>query len=468
MRIAAAVSLVGAAILLGSVPARAESARPKVVVWTEGADGERIRSEVSSALGTSFEVVSPAEWRGGVTRLGGGRASLEGSLRDHRKRDALLGRAQKAAAEAHVSDVVLVWTTHTRHHASAEVLVIDTAHGAAAPVHVADLRKVGATARDEVTLAHPPGSSPPAAPVASAAPVAAPARPVASTPATMPSADSDGRDRHLTWNAGGGEEVRDAPSGSAPPRPVHAVGSELLDVSVSGGVGTRNFAYSGAAAGSQASLRSYRMNGAPVFGLQAAIYPLADAHLPVLSDLGVVLGFSQAFALQSSSVDAGTQSTRWVNALAGGRFRLRTGTGHAPILGVTGAYESQSFTFSSSSAAGSGTVLTGAYPSVQYESVAVSLDARVPLGRFAVMAQGGYIDVLSAGDVANDFPHAKVAGVAGEIGAAVTILTGLEARVVADYHRYFYSLETTPGDTLIASGATDQMWNARASVAYIF
>ena len=84
------------------------------------------------------------------------------------------------------------------------------------------------------------------------------------------------------------------------------------------------------------------------------------------------------------------------------------------------------------------------------------------------MAQGGYVDVLSAGDVANDFPHSKVAGVFGELGAAVTVVAGLEARVVADYHRYFYSLEQTPGDTLVASGATDQMWNARASVAYIF
>ena len=252
-----------------------------------------------------------------------------------------------------MSDVVLVWTTHTRHRQSAEVLVVDAAHGAAAPVHVADLRKVGATARDEVTLAHPPGSSPPAAPVASAAPVAAPAAPLANVPATTPSAENEGRDRHLTWSAGNGE-VRDAPSGSAPPRPVHVIGSEMLDVSVSGGAGTRSFSYSGAPAGSQATLRSYSMNGAPMFGLQGAVYPLADAHLPVLSDLGVVLGFSQAFALQSSSVDAGTQSTRWVNALAGGRFRLRTGTGHAPILGVTGAYESQSFTFSSSSAAGAG------------------------------------------------------------------------------------------------------------------
>jgi hypothetical protein len=105
---------------------------------------------------------------------------------------------------------------------------------------------------------------------------------------------------------------------------------------------------------------------------------------------------------------------------------------------------------------------------VSYEAVAVKLDARVPLGRFAILAQGGYLDVLSAGDVANDFPHAKVAGIEGELGASVTIVAGLEARVAADYHRYFYSLEATPGATFVARDATDQMWNARATVAYLF
>ena len=490
LRIAGACSTAVAATLLGSLPARAESAKPVVVVWTEGPDGERVRADVSSALGGSYQVVSPADWRGAVTRLGGDGGSLEGSLRDRRKRDALVGREQRAAVEAHVSDVVLVWSTHTRHHHSAEVLVIDAAHGAASPVHVGDLRKVGATARDEVTLAHPPGRAAPSVAVAPAAPLAQPVAPAMAPPAATSAAATsatlatgatgatsaplpagagrDDRDRPLTWSAGSGErDRRDAASGagSVTPRPLHVVGRELLDVSVSGGAGTRNFAYSGATSG---NLRSYSMNGAPMFGLQGSIYPLADAHLPVLSDLGVVLGFQQAFALQSSAADAGTQSTRWVRALAGGRFRLPTGSGHAPILGLTGAYESEGFTFSSSSAAGSGTVLTGAYPSVSYQAVVVSLDARVPLGRFAILAQGGYLDVLSAGNVASDFPHAKVAGVEGELGAALAIVDGLEARLVADYHRYFYSLGTTPGDTLSASGATDQMWNAQARLAYTF
>ncbi len=438
-------------------------ARPTVVVWAEGADRDRVRAEVTAALGGAYDVVDAASWRGGVTRLGGARGSLEGSLRDHHKRPALLDRAQKAAQEAHVSDVVLVWTTRTRHgHESAEVLVVDAARPSSAPVHIGDPRKIGATARDEVTRAHPAASP---VVVATAAPVSVPAPPPAApTSPKLPPSSTEATDRHLTWNAGAPEQ-RDAIADAKPARAVHVSGSELLDVSASAGGGTRNFAYTGA---TSTTLRSYRMNGAPLYGLQGAIYPLADAHLPVLSDLGVVLGFSQAFALQSASADAGTQSTRWVRALAGGRFRLRTGHGHAPILGFTGAYESDSFTFSSSSAAGSGTLLSGAYPSVDYQALALAMDARVPLGRFAVLARGGYLDVLSAGDVANDFPHAHVAGVEAELGASVALVAGLEARVVADYHRYFYSLGTTPGDTVVASGAVDQMWNARASVAYLF
>jgi hypothetical protein len=248
-------------------------------------------------------------------------------------------------------------------------------------------------------------------------------------------------------------EARDAVPGSGS-GPAHQVGRELFVVSAGIEAGMRHFAYTD---GLTANLRPYTLNAAPLVTAGGEIYPLAGAYAV---DAGLVLAYAQAFATRSATVDAGTLETRWTRYSAGGRVRVRAGDG-GPVFGVAGAYGGELFAIESLNPSAS-------LPSVDYRFVRASADARVPLGRFAVFGDVGYLFVLSAGDVAARFPKSSVGGVAAEVGGAVAIAAGFEARVTASYRRFFYTMNPTPGDGYVAGGALDELSGLQASLAYVF
>lgn len=240
-------------------------------------------------------------------------------------------------------------------------------------------------------------------------------------------------------------------------RRLNEVGQEILQLSLGMEGGMRHFNY---ADGLSNNLRSYQLSAAPLASAEGALYPFMLSATPVLRDVGLVLGYARAFALQSTASDAGTVSTQWSRYYIGGHVRIRTGSDGSPVLGLTGAYGDESFAFGGTQAS--------SLPSVNYRFVRASGDIRVPIGRFALFAQAGYLFVLSAGDVAARFPKATVGGVEGELGGAFTLLPGLEARVTASYRRFFYSMNPTPGDGYVAGGALDEFGGLLASVAYVY
>jgi hypothetical protein len=253
------------------------------------------------------------------------------------------------------------------------------------------------------------------------------------------------------------DSPRDTIAGEAPAaRAIHHVGQEFLQLSLGAEGGMRHFAYRD---GITANLRPYTLNAAPLVAAGAELYPLAGEHVV---DLGLVLGYAHAFAVQSATVDAGRLETQWSRTSAGARARARTGPVEtAPVFGLTGAYGEESFAIASSNP-------NAALPSVDYRFVRASADARVPLGRFAVSGQFGYLAVLAAGDVAARFPKASVAGVEAELGGSMAIAWGLEARVTASYRRFFYGMNPTPGDTYVAGGALDELASVQAGLAYVY
>jgi hypothetical protein len=234
----------------------------------------------------------------------------------------------------------------------------------------------------------------------------------------------------------------------------HRVGQELLQVSVGLEGGVRRFAYND---GLSPGLRPYHLDGAPLVAAAAEVYPLAGRS-PV--DVGAVVRYARAFALASATSDAGNLSTLWQRYSVGGRARLRTGAGDSPVVGLGAAYGAEQFAIDSTTNA--------PLPSVDYRFVRATGDVRVPFGHAAVFAGLGYLFVLSAGDVAARFPRATVGGIEGEIGGALSVASGLEARITAGYRRFFYAMNPAPGDGFVAGGALDELGGLQASVAYVY
>jgi hypothetical protein len=420
--------------------ARAETPPPSVVIWAEGPDSDQARTEITKSLGGDARVVDPGAWRDAF-RHAGPPVALGRDLARTRTRPAALERAQRAAVAAGVGEVVLVTTSRAkggRHFADAYLVVPDKDPETLAHVPFGlAAGGLGDQVHDRIVAANPPEPPPPA--TSETPPQAEPAEP--STPLS-----------------GGPEFSRDVPATNAPGRSLHEVGHELFEVSAGGGVATRNFSFTDPLTG---NLRSYQLGAAPLLVAEGALYPFADLHIPVLSDIGGVGGYAQAVALNSASTESGSIGTSWQSWYAGGRLRFRTGSESWPVIGVQGTYGYDGFTFSGSDP-------SSTYPSVAYRYLGANADVRVPIGRFAVMARGGYLDVLSAGDVAARFPRATVGGVDFGVGASVAIAYGLEARIQGSYGRFFYAMNPRPGDAYVAGGALDESWVGEAKLAYVF
>jgi hypothetical protein len=444
-RLVVGIVAVATALVLVPAAARAQPATASVVVWAEGPDADQARAEVTGALGSDARSVDPGAWRDAF-RSAGRPESLARDLARSKTRAAALDRAQRAATAAGVDEVVLVTTSRAKGGGHlVDAYLVSPGQQPQVLAHVplgAATGGLGAAVHDKIVAAHPPPAraapaQPPSPPVrddtASSAPVAGRSGPEASADATA-----------------------DATSPSASARVRHVSGRDLVDVSVGNEVGGRTFTFNDPLTG---NLRSYHLGAAPLLVADGAVYPFLEQAAPV--DVGVVAGFAQAYALQSAASESGSISTHWNRWYAGARVRLRTGTERAPVVGVQVTYGSEAFTFD-------GNDPSGTFPSVTYSLARAAGDVRVPLGRFAAMSDVGYLAVGSEGDVGSRFPHASVGGIDFGMGAAYVIGSGFEARVEGNYRRFFYAMNSVPGDAFVAGGAFDEFWGARVKVAYVF
>jgi hypothetical protein len=438
--------------LAASQHAEAQARHTSVVLWAEGSDKELALTQANAALGAlggDYGVVEGGEWQKALAQQGQ-RGALAPLLKDPKKRSHLLDQVRAAGRAVHADDVVLVVTRRTKGGAvSAVLLVVDpSADDAPSETRLALTRDgdtLGHAVHDALVKTHlPSADSPPSASEATPA-----------SPSPAPGSNEPPSATQPVALASQPESDTSANGASVPPS--HWVGANLFEISVGGGAEMRNFQYSDVLS---QNLQNYQLNAAPMATAEGELYPLTGLRTPVLSDLGIVGGYARALALQSASSDGVKVDTQWFRYYVGARLRARMGSGTSPVLGLAGVYGDEAFTFQGATIA--------ALPSVAYHTVRVSGDVRVPLGRAAVFADGGYLFVLSAGDVAGLFPKSSVGGFEAQVGAALTITSGWEARLSAHYLRFFYAMNSRPGDPYVSGGALDQFGGLQASLAYVY
>jgi hypothetical protein len=435
---------VGFVLLLMMSRAAAAAESSSVVVIAEGPDARVAREEITSNLGDGFVASEPTPFTSALAGQGQ-KGALGTQLATPNKRKALFDKIHGALAVVRVDDVVVVVTTRTRSGRKLASAYVVDASGETSPEIKSAVATPNHSLADAVSAQlkqmHPP--PPPVAEAPKTPPplVGVPGSPLAESPSSEPAAQAEDRS-----------------AAAGPGRPKHRVGREWLEADAGFEGGMRHFTYHD---GITKNLRDYQLSAAPLVALDGALYPFANSGAPVMQDFGLILGYAQAFAVQSMSDTAGKLDTQWQRFYAGGRARARLGSSpQAVILEASGAYGGESFFFDSTS--------TSSYPSVEYRFVQTNASVRVPIGRFAAMADGGYLFVLTAGDVASRFPRSSVGGIDARVGGAFTLGAGFEARLMLSYRRFFYSMNPVPGDALVAGGALDQFWGLSGSLAYVY
>jgi hypothetical protein len=222
-------------------------------------------------------------------------------------------------------------------------------------------------------------------------------------------------------------------------------------------IGSRNFSYVDRLT---PTLRSYSLFAAPLAVVEAELYPLARAGVPVLKDFGATLDYAMAFGLSSADASGNSVGTTWSSFDAG--VRERVPVSRSVLLGLHGGYGENAFQFS-------GALQSAAeLPGVRYRYVRGGADARLALGALSLYAYGSYLGVLAAGSVGAYFPRATIAGVEGRFGVAHAVGRSVELSLEMAYARFFYTLNPRPGDSYVAGGALDQMAFGSLGAAYVF
>jgi hypothetical protein len=405
----------GAAITVAFsvIAGSASAANKSIVVWAEGPDKDVASAQAEAALGSDYTVADAGKWQRALARQGE-RGPLAPELSDEKKRRKVLDQLRRAARLVEADDVVVVLTHRTQRGSEATLMVIDPTTDDT-PVE----KRVALNRGDDLSRALQQSLG--VAPASSDSPSAATSSSLSAEGAVSPAG-----------SAQGGGADRDAGLAAAAPGG-HQVGRNLFEVSVGLEAGMRHFAYTD---GLTSNLRPYTLSGAPLASAQAEIYPFAGSRA---LDFGVVLGYARSFGLQSAAPTGGKLGTQWSRSYAGARARVRTGGGESPIVGVIAAYGEEAFDIDNTPSM--------QLPVVDYRFVRTSADLRVPIGRVAFIADGGFLAVLSAGDVSARVRGTTFGGVEAQLGGAVTIVPGLEGRLIASYRRFFYSMRPIPGDT---------------------
>jgi len=422
-----------------------------VVALGAGPDGAAIASAVASRA--SSETADAAAFRGAFGAAGARLLPLATRRRD--KDIEVVGRARTAARVAHADRAILVQVEKGRGKSVVHVWLID-AQGSEGALVDQDVRlDHGADVGDETdavwnTLgsAFPSPVQPPSEPAASAVapPASAAQAPPPATPVPLATNVSEGPPGADTGQVAPASRGHDHTRAGA-----YAV----LQAGVE--AGSRHFSYVDRLT---PTLRPYDLFAAPLVTIDGEIYPFAGASVPVLSGLGATGRYARAFGLASAD-SAGTKvGTSWQAFDVGLRERLPLAGWF--ILGIDAGYGDSSFAFDDAIQP------VAQLPSVHYKVLRGGVDGRFGRGDLSLRLGARYLEVLSTGDLAALFPHAKVGGVEATIGVADMIARGVEVSLDVTYTRYFYSLLPVPGDAYVAGGALDEMASVSLGVAYLF
>jgi hypothetical protein len=237
-----------------------------------------------------------------------------------------------------------------------------------------------------------------------------------------------------------------------------AAGRVLVAVWVGGGVANRRFTYRDAVGNAAAD---YRLPVAPMasFGIEA--YPAASSDVPVLRDLGIVAHVSRGFAFDSNTPQGVTLETSWTRFGGDLRERLLWPGRHACELGILIGADASYFGMTAKAP------VPALLPAARTVALRFGFDARLRLAwRVSALAGGAYLLTTSRGEIYDHFRDPSVQGVDADLGFAVDLGSGFEARLAGRYTRYFASFEPKLGDRYVAGGALDEQLQAGLGVRY--
>ena len=237
-----------------------------------------------------------------------------------------------------------------------------------------------------------------------------------------------------------------------------AAGRIEVAVSASADVGSRHFKYSDPVGPLPVA---YRLPIAPMASFGLETYPWASSNVPVLRDLGFRGRISQGFALGSETPDGVKIETSWTRFGGEVRERILVPGPHAIELGVYVGADASYFGMKTA------TPLPALVPAARTIAVRLGFDARLLVaGRLSLLLGGAYLVMTSPGEIYDRFRSPRVFGVDGELGAALGIVPGLEARLTGRYTRYVATFKPVIGDQIVAGGALDEQLQFGLGVRY--
>ncbi|WP_437970810.1 hypothetical protein WMF04_16645 [Sorangium sp. So ce260] len=208
------------------------------------------------------------------------------------------------------------------------------------------------------------------------------------------------------------------------------------------------------------NLRPYSVFGQPALSVSGELYPLAGTNIAVLKGLGITAGYARALGLNSAVGDGDPLSTTYQRINLG--LRQRLSIGESSVLGISAGLRFLTFEIDAPQA------LANTVPNVSYTIFRAGLDARLPVGPVALALGADYLMPLSSGPVYDRFTGASVQGIGATAGVLIPVATGIEARLLVEYARFFSSFQPELTDAYAAGGATDQYLGIRLAGAYIY
>ncbi|GAC1351127.1 MAG: hypothetical protein NVSMB1_01180 [Polyangiales bacterium] len=460
-------------VLSHATYARAASP-PKIVVLSEGPDAEALRNDALKVMPDGFSVGDSPSF---VKALGkaGHKGAVGKDLDSDKKHDKTIEQIHKAAESEKVDAVLIVRGQKDKKGSrAARILLVETKSPTPILETTTPLAKKKKGEDDQAPLRDV---------------IAAPLKGLLPVPEAEPvktkgkekgkdkkkekekkkdvasedkekDKDQDESDDDDKADADKAEEKKPAAAKEGERR-AHEINSAIFVAGVGVEFGARRFDYTDRVT---KNLRAYDVTGAPMAKVDLEAYPAAMTTIPVLRDFGIIGGFGYAFLLKSAPQGGQSINTTWSRYYVGARERIHLGNGDsAPMLGVSVSYSAEAFKFSADGQ------LAQEVPSVNYRGFRFALDGRIPVvPTAAVLVGAGYTAIGAGGAVAARFPKASIGGVDAHIGGAITILKGLEARVIVDYRRFFYKMNTVPGDTYVAGGALDAFYGLQLGIAYVY
>ena len=215
-------------------------------------------------------------------------------------------------------------------------------------------------------------------------------------------------------------------------------------------------------------LLAYKLGVGPIAVANVVMYPLDPLVGGLLGNIGLEIAIQQGFAISSTLTSNGMSTTfpSVVHDYAGGaRYRIPFAADDDVYLSATAGEDA--FTFTGRSATN---VLESPDTVYHYVRPGLGLDLAI-VGGLSVALGGGYRVVLNHGGPqfhsSQFFPRSNVAGADAELELRYALSNRFQVRAGLEWRRYWFALNTQPGDTFIAQGAVDQSFAFTARIAIL-